>query len=99
MNKKIIVKIPLVSYLKTMSREYENPYLTKTYGGQIWISDQAPGEAFEDEGKNYIEFNDSFIYMRLPKETWEHIKIEKGTNKKLSSVIKDIQKLEKQLGD
>lgn len=90
----ITIELPLISYLKGLTKDWGITYVTKTYGGQVWLSNEAPGELFEDEDKNYIEFNDSDVYMRLPKVTWKYIEIEKGSREKLSKVINDIKKLE-----
>lgn len=87
----ITIEIPLISYLKGITKDWGITYVTKTYGGQVWLSNEAPGELFIEEGKNYIEFNDSDVYMRLPKVAWKYIDIEKGSSEKLSKVIKKLE--------
>ena len=91
---KITIELPMISYLKGLTKGWGTTFATKTYGGQVWLSDEAPGELFEDEDKNYIEFNNSDFYTRLPKVVWKYIEIEKGSSEKLSKVINDIKKLE-----
>lgn len=92
---KIIVKIPLTKYLREITKEWEKPHVTKTYGGQVWISDEAPGDCFEDEDNgNYIEFNDSCVFVQLPKEIHQHIELEPGQAKPLSEVLKGIKQKE-----
>lgn len=90
----ITIELPLISYLRGITKDWGTTYVTKTYGGQVWLSNEAPGELFLEEGKNYIEFNDSDVYMRLPKVVWKYIEIEKGSSEKLSKVINYIKKLE-----
>ena len=90
----ITIALPLISYLKVITKDWGITYVTKTYGRQVWLSNEAPGELFIEEGKNYIEFNSSDVYMRLPKVTWKYINVEKGSSKKLSEIINDIKKLE-----
>jgi hypothetical protein len=67
---KILISMPLTSFIRKTTREWEKPYLTKTLGGQLWLSDEAPGDVLYecDDDKNCIEFNDSCIFYRIPKE-------------------------------
>lgn len=92
--KKIIVKIPLTKYLKEITKGWLKPHVTKTYGGQVWISDENPGKCFADEGLNYIEFNESDIFYKLPKEVHQHIALEPGCHKPLAVVLKEIKQKE-----
>lgn len=92
---KIIVKIPLTKYLREITRDWETPYITKTYGGQVWISDQKPGDCFDcDDDRNYIEFNDSNVYVRLPKEVHQYIDLDPGCDKPLKQVLEEIRQKE-----
>lgn len=91
---KIIIELPLISYLKGLTKDWGTTYVTKTYGGQVWISNEGPGELFKEEGNNYIEFNDSDVFMRLPKVAWQYINIENGSSETLNKVLNDIKKLE-----
>ncbi|EIS9446344.1 TPA: hypothetical protein ACTWTN_001955 [Clostridioides difficile] len=92
---KLIVSIPLTKYLKDITKEWGETYITKTYGGHVYLSDEAPGEVLKKEDDlNYIEFNDSDIVMRLPKEVHQHINLKKGCNKNLKDVLKEIKKIE-----
>ena len=96
---KLMISIPLDKYLKDISKGWGETYLTKTKGGQLWISDEAPGDVSgaDEEDKNYIEFDDSGIYMRIPKSIADLIKIKKGTSKSLKEVLADIKDREKDL--
>lgn len=94
---KIMVNISLTKYLKDITKEWGETYITKTYGGQVYLSDEAPGELFKESGLNYIEFNDSDIYMRLPKEIHQHIDLKKGCSKNLKTVLAEIKKIEKEM--
>ncbi|EQG31933.1 hypothetical protein QIO_3219 [Clostridioides difficile DA00129] len=44
---KLIVSIPLTKYLKDITKEWGETYITKTYGGHVYLSDEAPGEVFK----------------------------------------------------
>ncbi|SCL87932.1 hypothetical protein [Sporanaerobacter sp. PP17-6a] len=92
---KIIVQIPLSKYLREITKGWGKAYVTKTYGGQVWLSDHAPGEIYEeDKGtprKNYIEFNDSNVWQPLPKEVYQYIDLENGASKSLKQVLKEIK--------
>lgn len=92
---KIIVQIPLSKYLREITKDWGKVYVTKTYGGQAYLSDEAPGEVYEeDKGtskKNYIEFNDSNVWQRLPKEISKYIDLENGASKSLKQVLKEIK--------
>ena len=90
----IIVKIPLVKYLREITKNWPKPYVTKTYGVQVWISDENPGKCFADEGPNYIEFNESDILYKLPKEVHQHIDLELGCHKTLPVILKEIKQKE-----
>lgn len=90
----IIVKIPLAKYLWEITKNWPKPYLTKTYGGQVWVSDENPGKCFADEDANYIEFNESDIFYKLPKEVYQHIDLDPGCHKPLALVLKEIKKKE-----
>lgn len=90
---KIIVKIPLAKYLREITRDWTTPYVTKTYSGQVWVSDEAPGECFKDD-PNTIEFNSSNVYFRLTKEIHQYIDLGPGCNKKLSEILKEIRQKE-----
>lgn len=96
---KIIVQIPLTKYLRGITKGWGNVlFVTKTFGGQVWVSSDAPGETFEDEeDKNYIEFNDSDLYIRLPKEVHQYIKLDKGAHKNLKQVLKEIKTKEQKV--
>lgn len=105
---KIIIEIPLTTYLRSITKGWETPYLTKTKGGQVWLSDEAPGDIEGEDtyytsrftgkkeyiDKNYIEFDDSCMFVRIPKEISNHIDMDPGTFKKLSDVLKEIKKKE-----
>ena len=92
---KIIIKIPLTKYLREITKDWKKPHLTKTFGGQVWLSDEAPGDCFDDENdRNYVEFNDSCVFVRLPKEVHQHIVLEVGCSKPLAEVLEDIKQLE-----
>lgn len=92
---KIIVKIPLTKYLREITRDWEKPWLTKTYGGQVWISDESPGDCFNcEDDHNYVEFNDSNIYVQLPKEIHQHITLEPGSSVTLKKVLEEIKQIE-----
>lgn len=93
-SKSIIIQIPLTKYLKEITKGWPKPYATKTYGGQVWLSDENPGKCFADEGLNYIEFNESDIYFKLPKEVHQHIDLEPGCHKSLPAVLKEIKQRE-----
>ncbi|EGW36494.1 hypothetical protein [Desulfosporosinus sp. OT] len=90
----IIIKIPLAKYLRQIAKDWITPYVTKTYGGQVWISDENPGKCFADEGLNYIEFNESDIFYKLPKEVHQHIDLETGCHKSLPVILKEIKQKE-----
>jgi len=92
-DKPIIVKIPLTRYLKEITKEWPSPYITKTYGGTVWISDEDPGECFVDD-LNSIEFNKSCAYFRLPREVYQHIDLEPGCYKRLDLILKEIKQKE-----
>lgn len=80
-------------------------------GGQLWLSNGAPGDISDEDShyesfvtheekyidKNYIEFNDSDIFMRIPKEISKLIYVEPGTFKKVKDVIKEIKEKEKNM--
>ena len=91
--KPIVVEIPLSRYLRQITKGWEKPYVTKTYGGQVWVSDEAPGECFPDDS-NYIELNDSNVFFKLPKEVHQHIDLEPGCHKTLSMILKEIKQKE-----
>lgn len=40
---KITIELPLISYLKGLTKGWGTTFVTKTYGGQVWLSDEAPG--------------------------------------------------------
>ncbi|MBU3205149.1 hypothetical protein [Clostridium algidicarnis] len=108
---KIMINIPLTKYLKEITKEWGETYITKTKGGQVWISDDAPGDISSEDtyyismfsgkeeyiDKNYIEFNDSGMFMRLPKEISKNIIMEPGTYKKLKDVLKEIKIMEENI--
>lgn len=102
---KIMITMSLSSYLKSISKGWGEIFLTKTKGGQLWISSDAPGD-IEGEGayykslitgkkeyigKNEIDFSYSDIFMRIPKEIAKHIEMDPGAFKKLEDVLKDIK--------
>jgi hypothetical protein len=91
--KPIIVKIPLTKYLKAITRSWPSTYVTKTYGGQVWISDESPGECFRDD-LNYIEFNESCIFFKLPKEVHQYVDLDPGCHKSLAEILKEIKQKE-----
>lgn len=100
MAKKIEVEVSLIKYLKDLTKEWDDKvFVTKTYGGHVWISDEAPGEMFKEEGLNYIEFNDSGIYMRLSKELHQHFEIKKGKFKELKEIFEELEEQEKSLNE
>jgi hypothetical protein len=88
-----MITIPLSKYLKDLSKGWGETFLTKTNGGQLWISDDAPGDisGADEEDKNYIEFDDSGIYMRIPQEIAKLIDIDKGTSKKLNDFLRELK--------
>lgn len=89
---KIIVQIPLTKYLREITKDWGEVFVTKTYGGQVWLSNEAPGDTFGGtEGPNYIEFNDSDVCIRLPNEVHQHIDLDKCTYKNLKEVLKEIK--------
>ncbi|HWQ42800.1 MAG TPA: hypothetical protein VN456_12300 [Desulfosporosinus sp.] len=88
MEKPIIIKIPLIKYLKEITKNWPAPYVTKTYGGQVWISDEDPGECFRDD-LNSIEFDKSCAFFRLPKEVHQYIDLEPGCHKTLTEILKE----------
>lgn len=94
MDKRIIVKIPLTKYLKEITKNWPSPYVTKTYGGQVWVSDENPGKCFPDDDLNYVEFNESDIFYKLPKEVHQHIDLEPGCHKTLAMILKEIKQKE-----
>lgn len=93
-----MIEVSLTKYLRELAKGWggaDNVYVTKTYGGQVWLSDEAPGELFKSEGVNYIEFNDSCMFMRLPKEVYQHFELKAGHSKLLKDVLKEITEKEK----
>jgi hypothetical protein len=111
MDKKIMVQIPLTKYLRELTRMWGSPdkiFITKTKGGQVWISNEAPGDIEGEDtyydspwtgkeeyiGKNEIDFSDSDIFMRLPKEIHKHFQIKYGSYKTLKEILADIKKKE-----
>lgn len=92
-SKEPIVKIPLTKYLREITREWPSPYVTKTYGGRVWISDEDPGQCFADD-LNSIEFDKSCVYFRLPQEVYQHIELAPGCNKPLAVILKEIKQKE-----
>ncbi|MHB8124672.1 MAG: hypothetical protein ACYDEJ_03345 [Desulfitobacteriaceae bacterium] len=92
-NKQIIIKISLVKYLKAITKDLSSAYVTKTYGGHVWISDKGPGECFRDD-LNYIEFNESCMFFRISKEVHQHINLEPGCHKSLALILKEIKQKE-----
>lgn len=90
----IIIKIPLTKYLSQIAKDWTTPYVTKTFGGQVWLSDENPGQCFADEKPNYIEFNDSSVFFRLPKEVHQHIGLDPGCHKTLAVVLNEIKQRE-----
>lgn len=92
---KIMVQIPLTKFLREITRDWGTPYLTKTYGGQVWLSDEAPGDCWKDEDNgNYIEFNESNFYIQLPKEIHQYIDLEPGDVKTIKQVLQEIKQKE-----
>jgi len=97
---KVMINIPLTKYLSELTREFggiRKCYITKTKGGQVWLSSDAPGDISEEDNgkfKNEIDFSDSDFYMRLPKYVHEHFNIKNGEIRSLEEIIKDIKKLE-----
>ncbi|EPS49013.1 hypothetical protein HYH70_17875 [Clostridium botulinum] len=95
---KVMVTISLTKYLMELTKQWgakEEIYITKTYGGQVWISVDAPGELFREERSNYIEFNDSDMFIKLPKEIHQHFNIKYGNHKTLKQILDEIKELEK----
>lgn len=90
---KIIVKIPLTKYLREITKEWPSPFVTKTYSGQVWISDEDPGECFEDDPGS-IEFDKSCAYFKLPKEVHQYIDLDPGCHKSLKQVLVEIKQKE-----
>ena len=93
----VVITIPLKRYLKDLTSEWGTPeevFVNKTIGGQIWISSEAPADLIEeyDGNKNYIEFNDSGIYLRLPKESWPYIRLKPGQSKDLKTVLLELKR-------
>ena len=88
---KIMVQIPLTKYLREITKDWGPVFITKTNGGQVWMSNEAPGECFEG---NEIEFNDSDVYIRLPKEVHNHIDLEPESHKTLHQVLQEIMRKE-----
>jgi hypothetical protein len=107
---KIMISIPLTKYLKEITKGWsklEKVFLTKTKGGLLYISDEAPGDIEGEDtdytspawlggetkhlDKNYIEFDDVGAYMKLPKDISQLIDMEPGTIKTLKEVLKDIK--------
>jgi len=98
---KVMINIPPTKYLSELTREFggiKNCYITKTKGGQVWLSSDAPGDiSGEDNGfKNEIDFSDSDFFIRLSKYVHESFSIKNGEIKSLEEIIKDIKKLEKE---
>lgn len=105
---KIMINISLTKHLSDYEKFYGECFITKTKGGQVYISNEAPGD-IEDEGKtisdswgnkykvglNEIEFNDSDFYRKLPKEVHQYFDMEKGSFKSVKDIIKEIKNLEK----
>ncbi|AJD29682.1 hypothetical protein A0J52_09875 [Clostridium sporogenes] len=95
---KIMITISLTKYLRELTKQWgpkEEIFITKTYGGQVWISVDAPGELFREEGANYIEFNDSDMFIKLPKEIHQHFNIKYGNHKTLKQILDEIKESEK----
>lgn len=102
---KIMIQIPLAKYLRGFQKAYGNIFFTKTKGGQLWISNEAPGDISNEDKQwmngityetgycdiNYIEFNDSNFIMRMPKEIAQYIDLKPETSKSLKEVLKDIK--------
>ncbi len=99
---KVMINIPLTKYLSELTREFggiRKCYITKTKGGQVWLSSDAPGDiSGEDNGefKNEIDFSDSDFYMRLPRYVYINFNIKNGEIMSLEKIVKDIKKLEKE---
>ncbi|NFH74187.1 hypothetical protein FDA25_16790 [Clostridium botulinum] len=105
---KVMISIPLTKYLREFQKFYGDCFITKTKGGQVYISNESPGD-IEDEGKtitfydgekykvglNEVEFNDSDFYQRLPKEIHQHFNMKNGSIKSVKDLINEIKKLEK----
>ena len=94
-NSDIIIHIPLKRYLREITKDWGTPnevYVSMTMGGQVWLSAEAPASLIEeyDGNKNYIEFNDSGIWTRIPKEAWSHINLKPGESKDLKTVLQEL---------
>lgn len=106
-----MLQIPLIKYLKDIARTYGGAkymYVTKTMGGRVWLSNEAPGDT-EGEGtyytniitkekeyisKNYIEFNDSDFSMRLPRDVYQQFDLKPGSYKRLDKILKELKEKE-----
>lgn len=99
---KVMINIPLTKYLSELTREFggiKKCYITKTKGGQVWLSSDAPGDISEEDSgefKNEIDFSDSDFYMKLPRYVYINFNIKNGEIKSLEEIVKDIKKLEKE---
>jgi hypothetical protein len=99
-----MIQIPLTKYLRSFQKTYGKIFFTKTKAGQLWISNEAQGDIEGEDtdcagmfgktehlDKNYIEFNDSDFFMRLPKEISQYIDLKPGAAKSLKEVLQDIK--------
>ena len=96
--KKIIIQIPLIKYLKEVTRDWggrEQIFLTKTYGGQVIMSAEEPAQLDKSLGVNHYEFDDCGIYMKITKEMHQFIDLKAGQNKTLDKILEELAEKEK----
>lgn len=94
----IMFQIPLTKYLRDIARTYggvKYMFVTKTMGGQVYLSAEAPGDISEEnaEYKNDIDFEG--FYMRLPKDIYQYFELKSHSYKRLDEILKEIKEKEK----
>ncbi|MEY7998635.1 hypothetical protein AB8U03_00215 [Clostridium sp. Mt-5] len=95
---KIVLQIPLTKYLRDIARTYGGAkymYVTKTKGGQVWISAEAPGDISGEDSTNRNDIDFDGFYMRLPKDIHQYFELKAGSFKRLDEILKEIKEKEK----
>jgi hypothetical protein len=93
---KIILQMPLTKYLKDIARTYGGTkymFITKTKGGQVWISAECPGDISGEDStdRNDIDFSDSGFFMRLSRDIHQYFELKAGSFKRLDEILKEIK--------
>ncbi|WP_446897459.1 hypothetical protein ACSVC9_10575 [Clostridium sp. LBM24168] len=94
----IILQIPLIKYLRNIARTYGGAkymFVTKTMGGQVYLSAEAPGDISgeNEEYKNEIGFEG--FYMRLSKDIYQYFELKSHSHRRLDEILKEIKEKEK----